>query len=1217
MVRDMAQMQVNNPNNGGSQQTGNDSIIEKPPITAEYVQMWVQQLEQWTNIFYNEHGSRNPAAWQEAQTKLVQFQKIHDPFELCIGIIKNSRNSLVLYQATLCLKNAIANDFKKFDMDELFKLFQFLYEFLCSQSLDNDMCVNETTALICAMILKRIASEQSRKHANLYTSIPDPEARTADDKDSDQISQVINALCNHIKEPTESLSKKVASSMMLSSLLVECQLNNKATLLGIRVWKHLHARRYFERHLKQITEVCLAAINFAFSSNLLNPANQTRESQILFHLVGSLIQCVENSLAFNAIDTGCSSGGDRVLRVLQSRQIMTDEHDRRRNTLRDWCKLVMDPSVVQFLFNLYTTIKSMINMVPGWSWPSSLLKNCLNCLYYLSDVHNVVRIEHDDSYAEFVGNLMIGAVKMMDAETQGIDDIFQIACLIMSISMHASETRDTISMIKVEHFIPFLDSAQRFTCKVFTQVATTAQMDIEEDEEKTIDALLDFWYHLLRNIDAEIRACKEAKPTPRQPKIDADGLKAYSRMIVESYISCHIHKPLGQLNPRSDDDIQEVDLDQADEQDDNSIHGHQLVSFGQIARFDAPHAANLLNELLGTRVTQYEALLTQYINTHQSPEGNKDWEYINDDIHWLVLMLQHYLTQTGYGEAGFMCNEILDASLVCGANVQKTLEAFEKFDFTLPGIDPIVRLVIITLKLCQIETGILQSGKCEWLSVQTNGTLTTFLCRFCLTYLYPRESDYSVISENMNYCFGQDAPTADKFLRFVIEHACCVIVLLKSDPHIVKKNITLLTQLQTFHPNVLGIILEAEPNSMTSFVRRLKPDELTGFSPQVAKLILKLATQLFVAERDWNNLIDFFTKKWAFIMTSIQSNQHKSEAVVSKFLEFCDFAVGVCEACDDESSERTFEQLLLPIVKALPEVMAAYNSYESVIIAIFDLLTNVVNSPIKHLNRWDNEPVKSFYDNCVEVIRNYSMNPSARERGSEDDFVDDIVGLLNLAHEIMKHDWGHSWTSTNAVVESAMDKLSAIIKPEYLQFPKIRSTYYRLLVHLVDEEDRLSNLSDTLVNMTVSSVLIALQSQFDKEVDNHVYTIIGILCRTIYMEKETQLHERLYKYMLPVLPALFHTTINNSSYTLNTETAEMVGPAFFSLRCCFMNVYQTLAKDLIEKQDDPYAREKVRTLFANLEAKISKFSLNRSACREFNLLFVPFLAELHNYITTK
>lgn len=1231
MARDMTQTQqsspgANNINNLQLQQQ-HQQPVEKQPITQEYVQLWVSQLEQWTNTFYNEHNAQNPTPWQDAQAKLLQFQKIHDPFELCSEIIKKSRNNLVLYQATLCLKNAIANDFKKIDTEELFKLFQFLYEFLCSQALENEVCVNETTALICAMILKRIASERPRTSYAVAVDMVTGQGSNSSggaEKEFDRITQVITTLCNHVKEPNETLSKKVAASLMLSSLLLECQMTKKATLLGIRVWKHLNARKQFESHLKSITEVCLSTINWAFSSNLLNPLNQTRETQILFHLVGTLIQCLEYALAFNSTDTGVTLSCDRVLRVIQSRTInmlfsnQSNEHDHKLKTIREWCRMVMAPHVVQFMFDLYTTIKSMVNVVPGWSWPENLLKNCLNCLYYLSDVHNSGNIERDDLYSQFVGNLMLGSVKIMEAETKGIDDSFQIACLITSITMHISEARETIVKIKAEHLVPFVDAAQRFTCRVFTLVASAAHADEEEEEEKTVDALLDFWYHLFRNIEFE-NTIAEIDLSPRATKINTDSLKAYSRFIVESYISCHLHKPLGQLVPRDNDNIQEVDLDQADEQDDNSIHAQQLVSFGMVSRFDALHTAKILLELLSTRVQQYEAILTQFINTKSSPEGLKDWEYINDDLHWLLLMLQHYLTQTGYGEVGFMCNEILKASMSYEANVQKTLQAFEKFDYSTPEADPIVRLILVVLKLCQIELGICQSGKIDWLSVQTNATLTTMLARFCLTYLYPRETDYPVISENMNYCFGQDAPTADKFLAFVIEHTCCIILFMKADAQVVKKNISLLIQLQTYHPNVKTLMSEAKDGSMTKmFVSQMRPENLTGFSSKVAKLILKLITRLFVEEKDWSSLIDFFNTKWSFIMNCIESGQHQSEMVAGKFLEFCDFAIGVCEACDDETSERLFEQLLVPIVKALPRVLTAFGNFENVPIAIFELLYYIFKLPMVSIPSWESEAAEQFYQSCSAVIQAYSECPLAKKvRKCEEEDCEDIIGVLNFAHEVMKRDWGHAWSCCDSVIKFAMDKLSVIIKPEYLQFPRIRSTYYRLLVYLVDEDDRPGQLSDTLLNTIVSSILLALQSQFDKDVDNHVYTIIGIICRTIYLERGTPLSDRLSKFMMPVMPAIFNATINQGSFALNTENAEMIAPAFFSLRCCFTDVYHSLVKDLIESQDDPYAQNMMKSLFENLEGKTSKLTLNRSACREFSSMFVPFLAELNNYVTTK
>lgn len=1215
-----------------SQSNNMQQTIERQPITDEYVQMWINNLDQFTNIFYNSPSEflvQNPNVWQEAQNKLVQFQKIHDPIELCTEIIKRSRKPLVLYTATLCLKNAIANDFKKFDLDELFKLFQFLYEFLCSQALANDMSVNETTALICAMILKRIASERTRSlpAVAMIAIVMDSPGQPNTDKEADKITRVIKTLCSHIKERHEVLGKKIASALMLSSLLLECQMTNRSTLLGIRVWKHMNARKLIETHLKIITEVCLETINWAFSSNFLNPNNrQAPDIQVLFHLVGTLIQCIEYALSFNSTDTGCTSSGDRVLRVIQSRTInmlsQANEHDQRLKTLKEWCELVMAPNVVQFLFTLYTTVKSMINSVPGWAWPANVLKNCLNCLYYLSDVHNSINIERDDMYAEFVGQLMLGAVKIMDSEVHGIDDSFQIACLITSISMHTSEARDTITRIKAEHFVPFLDAAQRFTNKVFKTVATTTRKDEEEEEEKTVDALLDFWYHLLRNIDAENRWV--ASTNPRQtPKVSMEGKKVYSRAVVESYMSCHLHKPIGQLAPKTGGDNDELDLDLIDEQDDSAVHAQQLVSFSMIARFDALHTAEVLIDVLSARLGHFEALLTQFINTKQSPDGIQEWEHINDDLHWLLLMLQHYLTQTGYGEIGFMCNEILNASIKYEADVQKTIDGFEKCDYSSPEVDPIVRLMIIALKLCQIEMGICQSGNISWLSVQTNGTLTTLLSRFCLTYLYPKESDYSLISETMNYCFGQDAATAEKFLKYVIEHSCCIILYMKADNHVVNKNIQLLIQLLTYHPNTREIISRADSGSMIqAFMGQMKPENLTGFSPRVAKSIIKLATRLFVEEDDWNKLIEFFTDKWNFIMSCIQNQQHKSEIVSNKFLEFCDFAVGVCEACDDEISERLFEQLLVPIVKAIPVVLEAFRNFNNVPVSVFDLLFNIVKYPMVNISTWDNDAAKTFYDECTKIIEVYARIAVDKKRLDIEEDCEDIISVLTFAYEVMKRDWGNSSASCDSVVRFAMEKLSMIIQPDYMEFPRIRTMYYRLLVYLVDEDDRLANLSDSFLNVIVSSIVLALKSQFDKDVDNHTYTIIGIICRTIYLERgkdgpSGEMSERLAKFMMPVLPALFDTALNQGSFTINTETAEMIAPALFSLRCCFLDLYHQLVKDLIAKQDDPFSQQKIKILFDNLESRIHKLTLNRAACREFSTLFVPFLAELHNYIATR
>lgn len=1201
---------------------GQQSAVDKQPLNEESVQRWIFDLEQWTNVFYNVPNAQNPALWQQAQTKLLQFQKIHDPFELCIGILKRSRNPLVLYQATLCLKNSVTNDFKKTDSDELFKLFQFLYEFLTSQALENETPVNETTALICAIILKRIAGDKSNTMAIRNRITTGSESSTSCNEDSDKIIRVITTLCGHIKDPNGSLCAKYASALMLSSLLLECQMSNRSTSLGIRIWKLFAARKLIDTQLKVITEVCLDTINIAFSTNLLQQKDRhTREGKVVFDFVATLIQCIEYALSFNSTETGCSTGSDRVLRVIQSRTINMlappHEHDQRTKMMREWCGLLMSPEVVQFLFNLYSTVKSMLQWDPTWDWTQNVLKSCLNCLYYLSDIHNYIFLEKGESYANFVGNLMMGAKQMMETENRGIDDIYQISCLITSISMHTSETRDTITMIKPEHFLPFLEAAKTFTEKVLVSIATGTVAD-QEEEEKAVDALLDFWFHLLRNIEAEIRYCLTSN-SQATPKLTMNDLKTYSNFIMNCYVRCHIHQPIGFVTRNASDD-QEVDLDQAEEHDDNNLYSQQLVTFGLIARFDAESSSKLLTELLGARVSRLEELLMHHINLRGSPDGLEEWEKVNDDIHWLLLMVQHFFTQTGYGEIGFMCNEILNLSLNSRTNLQKTIEGLEKCDHNNPEVDPVARMISVALKLCQLEIGICQAGKMPWLSLQTNASLTTLLSRFCLTYLYPKESDYSVISENMNFCFGCDSPTAEKFLRFVIEHTCCIILHTKGDDQTVKKNVQLLIHLLSLQQsNTKSLMNECEEGSMTkALLCQLRPDNISGFSSRVAKSIIQLATRLFVDDSSWDKLIEFFTNKWAFIINCIQNQQHQSEMVCNKLLEFCDFTMGVCEACDDETSERLFEQLLVPIVKEMPAVLRAFANFESIPISVFDMLFHMVKNPLVHISNWDDPNVKAFYENCTHVIDSFSHIALARkDRGDDEEDCEDIISVLNFCHEVMKRDWGSCWATCDAVVKFAIEKLGQIIKPDYMQFPRIRTVYYRLLVYLVDDEDRLNSLSEKLLEIIVSSLLLSLKTSFDRDVDNHTYTIIAIVCRTIYHERDNETGERLARFMNPVLPALFQASIAQGTYCTNSETAELVAPALFSLRCCFPDTYKMLVEDLIQKQDDHMSRSKVKSLFETLESKIHKFPLNRSACRDFNALYVPFIAELQNYVASK
>lgn len=1184
-------------------------------ISDEYVDNTIRCLESWTSTFYTNAGRNHDiVAWKDAQSKLLQFQQLPDPLELCTRILEKSRNNLVLYQAAICLKNAIANEVRTFKIEQIQSLFEFLYEFLCARAIQNDSSINETISLTCAVILKRIA---------ILGNCQSVSSQNNQAKEDDKVSKVIHSLCHNVTDPDKNLCVRLASALMLNSTLLECQMSNRSTALGVRVWKHLQARRMIEYHIKTITESALETINWAFSTNILsNPNLNDPNSRASYSLVATLIQCVEYCLSFNSAEVSIGSGGDRILRVIQSTSInmmsLTREGSDRLNSIKAWCELVMSQSVVQFLFTLYKTIKTMIDVVPDWC--RDVIKSTMNCLYYLSDIQNTVVINKDAKFVQYVDNLMIGIADLMTTEIKGIDDSYQIASLLVSISLFTSD-KEVLPKLNTDGFLKFVEASRDYTCKLLILVATTDKSDEEEEEERTVDALLDFWYNLFKNLEAEAKYAASFDP-PRAPKLSSEVIKAQSRVIVERYISAHLHKPTGILECKIRDS-NDLDFDNASENEDNVLYAQQLTGFGLISRIDTVHSAKILIELFKNKVLQLEALLNQYIPTMHSPDGLLDWENVNDDLHWLLLLTQHFITQTGYGEVGYMCEEILQASIQQEADVNKTVQALETCDVNCSEADLIVQLVVITMKLCRLEMSLCTNGKISWMSTQTNHSLTTFLSKFCLTYQYPKEQDYNVMSQTLDACFGEDSVTAQKFLKFVIEHTCCIILSVRSDTRMISTNVQLFLQIMRYHPlRKLLDDLSRESEIAKLFLSQMQPENLDGFAPEVAKSIMKLVARLFVEANDWNRLIDFFNRKWSFILTSIQTQQHQSELVSTKFLEFCDFCIGLCEISDENTAPTLLNELLVPIVKTLPQVMKAFANFDNTINSIFELLYNIVKYTMITINPHENVLITEFYTQSKEVVDVYSQIASKKVRKDDEESLEDIINLLQFLYEVMKRDWGNQFSSCEEVIKFAIEKLSSIFKPEFLHYPKIRLIYYRLLLYLVDEEDRLIALSDVLLKTIADCLLLSFSMQFEKEVENNVLTIISIVCRVIYQEHtfslaNTQPESELSKYMAPCLPALFESTIKRGSYKAGGEGNESIGPAFFALRCCYLDMYHALFQDLIEKQDDAATKDKIKSMFTQMESKVSNLTLTRAGCREFSTHFVPFLNELQRYISFK
>lgn len=1178
-----------------------DTTTVRSSLTPAAVDNVIVQLETLTHIFYSNSGNQDINQWNEAQSKLLQFQQMSDPFTMCRAIIEKSQNSLVLFQAAMCLKNAVSKEWRKMEVDEVSDLFQFLSEFLCAKSLDYEYSLSETVSLVCAMLLKRLAMCRYQ------------------DEVSKKVEQVIATLCSRVEDNNEALNRRYGCILMLNSLLLECQASKRSTSLGLQIWRHFSARKMIESHLKGIAEVCLKTINWSLSSNLLIPTNPiSRETLAICNFTKSCIEAVEHALSWNSLDVACAGAGDRILRIFQNRQIGTinqaGEHDKRLKAIHSWYELIMNPEVVKFLFDLYNKIKSLVDPSSNWNWPSSTLRVCMSCLFHLADSQNILLTDKDDVRARFVENLMRGAMNLMTSVVEKVDDCYEIANLLTAIVLHL-EQRRMIVVYDKSVLNSFIEVAAQFSCKVFIYTASS----LNEEEEKSVDALMDVWSIIVRSLDAYSKLEAELKLSS---PITID-ISSCARSITECYLRCHLNKPLGILEPNEEQE--EVDIDNIEDYDDGVVHSMQLDSFGFIARVDAAHTCRLLIDLLGTRVQQFEALLAHSIPTRDGPEGMKEWETINDDLHWLLLMTSNFLTLAGYGDIGVMSNEIIRLSIDAKADVDRTVAALGNLDYSSNDTDPIIRLVIIVLKLCQIEKSVCQSGKRLWLSSQTSSTLTTFMSKFCLTYIYPLESEYPTISPPLNYCFGQDSQTAEKLIEFVLDHACCKILFMKDEQQVVMRCVELFIQLLRYLPKPFindklpEIIQRSEMIKL--FTMQLSPDNMQTFLPKTAKTLFKLATKLLRKETEWTSLVSFLQSRWTQITATLsgqlQPQVVTSDVVLNKFLEFCDYASGVCEASDDDNIERIFEQLLLPLVKELPAIMMAFRNFESAMTAIFDLLYLIVKVPLACMGIWEGPPIETFYCSSTDVLKAYAHINSGRTLKSDDEeSCDGLLACLQFMTEAMKKDWGSNVLACCYMIVTGMELIGPIIKPEYLQLPKVRQLYYRLLLYLCDEEERLENLSNDLIQNVISKVLLSLRSNFDKETDSHCMSIVCIMCRYIFKEKGNSKSERMAGFVQPCLSAIFEIITNRNLLSSGGDYCENMSSAFFSLRVCFPELYNAHVEQLIQRQDDQYVQQQIRSLFIKLEDELV-LTVSRVSCREFSTRFEPFLAELHQYIGFK
>ncbi len=325
----------------------------------------------------------------------------------------------------------------------------------------------------------------------------------------------------------------------------------------------------------------------------------------------------------------------------------------------------------------------------------------------------------------------------------------------------------------VSHFTrltcSFGDSAAR------EQAARSDETLFMEAYEKTLDAWMTF---LNDGVDLLVEG----------------ALKQNAVDIFNGFLKCHLSDGSGGQSSGSGSDEEYEDEDE----DDRERFKDQLCCIGAFGRLAVDHAVPLLSRLLEERVGRLHGQLQRIHQSQRasSPSsrnqsdahahGSSILNAINEDLHWLILIAAHVLTDEAEGETPVIPSAIMRYSLEQSktTDLTTTLQVLASPGddvSAIPGSDAksdtVVRLCAAVLRLCEVERRAADAGLGAHLSPQVASSSMWFLRRWAITYLLPNESYYSEVSflceKNFIAFLPSLVPTRWR-LHSLLNHLFCV-----------------------------------------------------------------------------------------------------------------------------------------------------------------------------------------------------------------------------------------------------------------------------------------------------------------------------------------------------------------------------------------------------------------------------------------------------------
>lgn len=1140
----------------------------------------VKELEKAAQCVLASPNVVSPEERRAAENIFIEFRKSHLPYAMCRHILEHCKDDYVLFQAAATIKESIVREWTLLGGQDIETLRSFLLHYVISHS--------SLQAYVREQILQAVAVIFKRATVSNCDAI---------DKESifNNVTQLISS---------GNLTMQLIACSILTSLLNEFSTTNKTSNVGLTLEFHRKCKVIFEqRDLQRVFSFCLEVLHELETA----PSPLTREMTAVFN---RMLAIIEQVLSWHFIPKHATRRiNDAVLR---------NQSISFKPPLL-WSDMVLDKKLVNMMFTIHRKIR----------FNSEMAHHSLQCLSQLSTLNGPV-LSDDKSRCEYLDNftrafLELTGQHLQDYEALGIANIVNNLLVFFPIENFLALDKGLLER--------FIDTMAQLTCQ-FGQAAALEEAMHKDDAlyQEAYEKLLDSWMNFL------VSTCA----------IPQDTLQPRALQIFNSYLKCHLAPPHGTRDQGEDGAVAGEDTEEYDEiqEDDRDRFADQLKCIGALGRLVPDKTLPLLFRLLEDRISRLHSHLQRL--SHQPNLGNTSIDMtiintLNEDLHWLLLISAHVLTENVEGESPIIPLAIMNMCIneTQKVNVDTTLKVLGSPGLKIEDIpgaeqctDTVVRLVSSVFRLCEVENRAIGANLAFLLSPQVGSSMMWFFKQWVVSYLLPNENHYVELSCALTAAFGQDSEGGMWTVGFLMDKIILNIQTWSSEVKLATDTLEMLLSLVSKRqrsafvikcPNFLKLAKDTAenvhpynalpPSCMRLLSRALASAGSTSFDGQIT-----------TKEDYWHLITQSVHGRFKEIITKPDFKQNMAFGTVKEeILSLLESLCGIVEACLCTSATMTF-QLLYPIMSELTQLLELYHNYEEVVVLILELFKETCCNILVYLGEKDSH---RLYDCCLKIIQVYSkynVGNKCSNKYEEEEQYEDLCILLEMLTSLLSKDFivfgseenssvddgggGTVVVNVEDVVLYALNSIVPIMNAELLKFPALCLNFMRLVTYMAEMyAEKVCQLPDELLQNLLAAIEYGLTS---------LGSDVVMLCLEFLSYVAEDLCKRsvqngvMYTSMAHFLKVVFNKLVLD---VFDMELFDTASQTLFALICCHQEQYKILVNELLQEQADNYHR--LAEAFNHLTPTDLQLVINRPNRLMFMKNFDKFLNEVRGFLCVR